>query len=272
LWRWRNGEYWFMRRSHKSQPLTLYAGLPGSGKTLFGVADAVHLLRQGENVYSNVYIKDRLTGAEAGRCMTWLDMMTLAVEALERGESAYFFWDELHLHCDARAWALTPEFLLHLFAQRRHYRIGLLATTQHPDQVEKRLRTLVDVIVNVKPTGLRRLVRAITRREFPLFWREELDGGLVDASAAGRVTPNEAVMGRGLAWAPWYAFGSYSTHEVVGGEDLAAYKDEDVRAYIAELTKRAIAVMEPPAIESYAERPLGGRAAGAGGPDWSVEG
>jgi hypothetical protein len=257
LWRWQRREYWFLRRSHKAMPLSLYCGLPGSGKTLFGVQDAVLLMRAGENVYSNIYIRDRLTGVESGRCMTWLEMMRIAVEALERGESAYFFWDELHLHCDARAWSLTPEFLLNLFSQRRHYRIGLLATTQHADQVEKRLRTLIDVLVNVRPTGLRRFVRAIFRRELPLFWRESLDGALVDAAANGRLIEGQsAVISHGLAWAPWYAFGSYSTHELVGGEDLAQYKDDEVRAIIANLTLRAMAVMQPPEIESYSDRSL----------------
>lgn len=256
-WRWRERELWFLRRSHKAMPLSLYCGLPGSGKTLFGVKDAVDLLRAGENVYSNIYIRDRLTGAESGRCMTWLDMMRIAVEALERGESAFFFWDELHLHCDARAWAMTPEFLLNLFSQRRHYRIGLLATTQHADQVEKRLRTLIDVVVNVRPTGVRRLVRALLSRELPLFWRESLDGALIDAQANGRLLEGQSpVMARGLAWAPWYAFGSYATHELVGGEDLAAYKDDEVRAIIADLTRRAMAVMEPPNITAYHERHL----------------
>lgn len=255
LWRWNEGEYWFLRRSHKSMPLTLYCGLPGSGKTLFGVRDAVRLLRQGENVYSNIYIKDRLTGATAGRCMTWLDMLEIAVEALEAGESAYFFWDELHLHCDSREWSLTPKFLLNLFAERRHYRIGLLATTQHAAQVEKRLRTLVDLVVQVRPTGLRRLVRAVVSREFPLFWAEALDGALIDAQESGRLRESdEVVVSRGFFWAPWYAFGSYSTHEVVGGEDLAAYKDAELRDRIAELSARAMAVMTPPEIESYSER------------------
>ncbi|MDY0292630.1 MAG: zonular occludens toxin domain-containing protein [Desulfuromonadaceae bacterium] len=254
LWRWREGEFWFLRRSHKTMDLTLYAGLPGSSKTLWGVRDAVQLLRAGENVYSNLYIRDRLTGREALPCRSWLDMMRISVDALEAGESAWFFWDELHLWADARAWALTPPFLLTLFAERRHYRIGLLATTQHVDQVEKRLRTLVDRIVQVRPTGLRRFVRAWFKRELPLFWGEELDGAVVDAVAQGTASREDAVLVRGLKWAPWYVWNSYSTHEIVLGEDLTVYKDKEIQAEIAELERRAALCMEPDEIEAYEDR------------------
>lgn len=247
-WRWRHREYWWLRKSHKFMPLTMYAGLPGSGKTLFAVQDAVQLLRAGENVYSNLYIRDRVTGAASRPCHTWLDMVRLAVEALERDESAYFVWDEIHLHCDSRSWSLTPEFLLHVFAQRRHYRIGLIATTQHVDQVEKRLRTLVDRIVNVRPTGLREAARALFRRELPLFWQETLNGALVDVPGA------DPVLGKGLAVTKWYSWSSYSTHEVVAGEDLAAYKDDEVREFIADLTTRAQLCCQAPHIESYHDR------------------
>lgn len=254
LWRLKEREYWWLRKSYKAMDLTLYAGLPGSSKTLWGVADSVQLLRAGENVYSNLYIRDRLTGRESKPCASWLDMMRIAVDALERGESAWFFWDELHLWADARAWSLTPPFLLTLFAERRHYRIGLLASTQHVDQVEKRLRTLVDRIVQVRPTGLRRFIRAWFKREFPLFWREEIDGMLVDGVAGGTRTPEEAIISRGFCWAPWYAWGSYSTHEIVLGEDLSIYKDEEIRQEIAALEKRAEACMTPDPIKSYQER------------------
>lgn len=254
LWRIREREYWFLRRSHKTMDLTLYAGLPGSSKTLWGVRDAVQLLRQGENVYSNLYVRDRLTGLEAKPCNSWLEMMRIAVDALERGESAWFFWDELHLWADARAWALTPPFLLTLFAERRHYRIGLLATTQHVEQVEKRLRTLVDRIVQVRPTGIRRFIRAWFKRELPLFWGEDIDGSLMDAAAQGNGSREDAVLSRGLRWAPWYVWGSYSTHEIVLGEDLSSYKDAEIQAEIADLERRAAACMIPDTIEAYVDR------------------
>lgn len=264
LWRWREREFWFLRRSYKHMDLMLWAGLPGSSKTLWGVRDAVMLLRSGENVYSNLYIRDRLTGVESKPCRSWLDMMRIAVAALERGESAWFFWDELHLYADARMWALTPPFLLTLFAERRHYRIGLLASTQHVDQVEKRLRTLVDSIVQVRPTAVRKFVQRWFHRELPLFWYEELDGSMVDGVAQGMRSREEAVVSKGLRWAPWFVWNSYSTHQIVLGEDLALYKDEEIRAEIAALEVRAAACMAPEPIAAYVERHSSAEKASAG--------
>jgi len=248
LWRLKNREYWWLRKAHKQMPLTLYCGMPGSSKTLWMVRDAVLLMRQGYAVYSNLDIKDRITGVRSKPCLSWLDMMRICVDHLERGEVAYFCWDEIHHHADARTWALTPVWLLQVFAQRRHLRLGLIATTQVMAQVEVRLRTLVDLIVQVRPTGLRKFIQKVFRREFPLFWEDVLDGALMEHPELG-----DPVLSKGLVWTPWYVWNSYSTHEMVAGEDLSLYKDEEIQAEIAELTRRAVAVMKPSELESWME-------------------
>lgn len=194
VWVWRNKlGWWHRKRRPNERPLRLYVGMPGSGKTLLAVADAVRLMRQGVRVASNVRIVDRVSGQEAEPCGSWLDMLRLTVDSLEKGVGLVVVWDELHLACDARAFMSTPAWWLALIAQRRHYGIGFIGTTQHPDQVEKRLRTLVDFVSLVKP------VRG---------WVQSLSALLVAGIVAGGVAGIGAFrLGefRLALWSPWWA-------------------------------------------------------------------
>lgn len=264
-WRWKHGHYWFLRRSHKRMPLRIYAGLPGSGKTLFAVQDAIKLLRAGERVYSNIYIKDPLTGAESLPCLNWMEMLSIAVDCLEedarrRDEGlpplgAYFVWDELHEYCDAREWAATPKWVRKIFTERRHYRIALLGTTQIVEQLEKRLRTLVDEIWDVRPTPMRVIAQEHMGRELPLFLRSVVDRRMVDHP---ELTVDVKRHWR-LARVGWEAFGGYGTHEHVTTQGVESLNDPRALEVVEALRARAAAVMLPDHIESFDERSRSGR-------------
>lgn len=241
-WKHKNRLHWWQRRIPIFEyPTTIYSGLPGSGKTLLMVRDCIRMLRVGFRVYSNMAIHDPLTGRMAGGVGSWVDMLRLSVEALEeradRKEAGLpalpgvvFAFDELHLICDAREWQGTPKWWLNLIAQRRHFGVGVIGTTQVAGQVEKRLRTLMDLQVSI----LRPWKRILGLRRFPVFRVRELDPVLIEADPLNAESRQSWML-----WMPWYAYAGYSTSELIISDDWAAYSDTAIQEEISKLTVRA---------------------------------
>jgi hypothetical protein len=233
---------WFLRRPLPGEFHTrIYEGLPGSGKTLMMVRDAVLLMRSGVRVCSNLRIRDILTGIESESCATWLEMLEWSVQTLRDGRPTVFCLDEIHLMCDSREWKSTPSWWRNLMAQRRHFGIGIIGTTQDLSQVEKRLRTLVKHLVRI---------RRVRLWKFPIYRSVMLDPSSIDS-------PGEAARPIGSAswhWVKADAFHSYSTREVMKSEDMAIYNDEQLASRIAELSSEAFDRLALPDLPSFADR------------------
>jgi hypothetical protein len=276
-WRWLNarGYWWFQRPKTRSEFDTrIYEGLPGSGKTLLMVRDCIDLMRSGVVVYSNVYVRDPLTGREALPLGGWLSMLKVSVEALERhaiyrqlvencvesgGDlktlpsppaSVVMAFDEIHLAADARSWQSTPAWWLNLMAQRRHFGVGMIGTTQDLSTVEKRLRMLVGRIVQVRPSFIRRFWRRV-----PLFTVVD-----VDMSVRGDGV-GDNLGGGSWTWVAASAFHGYSTREIMATVDFADLTDDQSVAEVAALTQRAINAGCVDFLDSYADSwsPTGNR-------------
>ena len=248
-WRWlyRQEFLWFQRAApRKEWDTRIYEGLPGSGKTLLMVRDCCELMRQGVRVYSNVQIRDPFSGTEAHPLGGWLDMLRASVATLEDGIPTIFAFDEIHLACDARDWQKTPAWWLNMMAQRRHYGVGLIGTTQNADTVEKRLRMLIGRVVRVRPTVLRKFWWRL-----PVFSTQDVDMSLID------VPDQDAVSAAAMTWAGAHAFHGYSTSQLMASLDFAALTDDEAVAEIKELTDRARAVAGPGLIPAF------------GDPEWS---
>lgn len=224
---WRNGLSWFQRRKKISPAgTTIYVGLPGSGKSLMLVKDAIEKMRSGVAVYSNIRIVDRVTGLAAGKCGSWLEMLEISVSHLEAGEACYFAIDELHLFCDARSWARTPAWWLSIIAQRRHLGIGIGGTTQAFSQLDKRFRTLVDFVISCRmPFGSLPVIR--TREYMP---------GLVDDSDQYRSGEVGQVW---FEYVPWWVYSGYSTYELVLADDWSDLSDDEATELAKVLSRRA---------------------------------
>jgi len=248
-WKWlyRQEFLWFQRAApRKEWDTRIYEGLPGSGKTLLMVRDCCELMRQGVRVYSNVQIRDPFSGIEAHALGGWLDMLRASVATLEDGIPTIFAFDEIHLACDARSWQNTPAWWLNLMAQRRHYGVGLIGTTQNADTVEKRLRMLIGRIVRVRPTGVRKLWKRL-----PLFSTQDVDMSLVD------VPDQDSVSAASLTWVAAHGFHGYSTSQIMPTLDFAALTDDEAAQEIKDLTARAAALAGPGVIAAF------------GDPEWS---
>lgn len=263
-WRWlyRQEYFWFQRKApHREFQTRIYEGLPGSGKTVFMVRDCIELMREGVIVYSNVAMRDPLTGRSARPLGGWLDMLRASVDTLrmvrdceDRGEVApgvVFAFDEIHLAADARAWAKTPAWWLNLMAQRRHYGIGLMGTTQNAETIEKRLRLLIGCVRRVRPMFLRRVWWRL-----PLFTSQDVDMALID------IPGEEALGASSISWVKAHGFHGFSTRELMASLDFADLTDDETAAEIRALTAEARTLATPADIPAlydpeWAEAPDG---------------
>jgi len=241
LWRWLFGQryWWFQRKKLADLPSCIYEGLPGSGKTLAMVRDVIPYLRQGYRVGSNLYIRDALTGAETVPCRSWLEMLELTLEAVRAGEPLILALDEIHNLCDAREWANTPAWWRNMMSQKRHFKLGLIGTTQALGQVEKRLRSLVAYLLRYERLPLGRMA----------FFRETLlDPTGVDVPGAQWATRHTR-----LVWVPWYAFHSYSTWQVMASDDMTAYSDDALKEKIAAMIEELQGLCDSEGLPAFAD-------------------
>lgn len=243
-WLWSRRLFWFQRRPPQLEFETrLYVGLPGSGKTLTLVRDGIYYMRAGIRVAANFApVRDPYYGYEAEMCGSWLDMLRMTVDALEKNEPIVFLFDELHNICDARSWQNTPGWWRNIVSQRRHLGVGIMGSTQVVDQVEKRLRTLVDAIVQVHhplPKWSR----------LPVVVERWLDARLVESE-----TESAATRSFMWSWVPWWAYAGYSTRTVVASDDFAGYSDEEAAAEVAALTARIADLVRSGKLPAFVER------------------
>ncbi|CAK0743179.1 hypothetical protein CCP3SC15_1240008 [Gammaproteobacteria bacterium] len=248
-WTYRNKMWWFQYVQRPERQTFLYVGLPGSGKTAAGlVYDGIKALQNGAIVAANFTLVDRLTGREAITVGSWLDVLGLAVWALEENEDVLILIDEGHNWADARLWQATTKFapwLFQLLAQKRHYGIGLSFSTQALGQMDMRIRDLVDGLVECEPL---RYVKWAMRGKLPVF-RLRLHRPNVEAD---KLEDDYGVPTKYI-WVPLRARFGYSTAQIVGTENFAAYSDEQILETIASLTARAILAATPEPMTTFAQ-------------------
>lgn len=245
-WLWRNHQWWFLRPLPPEEwDTVIYTGLPGAGKTLFSADRAIRYMRQGVRVYSNVYIRDTYTGQEALPIRSWLDVLRASVEACESRESVMLYLAEIQELCDARLWQQTPPWWSELMQQRRHMGLGLMADTQHIDQVEKRLRMLVGRVVQVRPSPLRSFWR-----RWPRFQYRNIDTQLGDDpkdwTAEGRWH---------TIWQYSHAFHGHASWEMVGAASWEDFTDPATQKEIEELRRRAVEANKVDRLPAFTDSP-----------------
>lgn len=231
-WLWTHKQWWFLRELPPAEwDTVLFTGLPGSGKTVFGCGEAISYMRSGVHVASNVYIRDTFTGQEATPIRGWLDVLRQSVYACENHEPVLIYIAEIHELCDARLWQQTPAWWIELMSQRRHLGLGLMADTQHVDQVEKRLRMLIGRLVQIEPSLIRRWWR-----RWPVFKWRGIDMQLGDDPKDWK-QPGPWK----LIWQLSHAFHGHSSWELVGSQTFEDLNTPEIQAEIEDLRQRAVA-------------------------------
>lgn len=233
-WLWKNKQFWFLRDLPPEHQTVIFTGLPGAGKTSFGCDYVIKLMRQGYTCYSNVYMRDTLTGATARPVLTWIDVLEASVEALEKGELAVIYLSEIQMLCDARKWQATPSWWSEMMQQRRHMGLAIIADTQHINQVEKRLRMLIGSVVQVEPSPLRR-----RWRRWPRFAIRNVDMELGD-DPAQYLRPSAPR----YVWLYSHAFHGHASWQLLAGQDFGDPGDEKVMARVEALRQRALRLNE----------------------------
>ena len=231
-WLWRHEQWWFLRPLPVDEfDTVLITGLPGAGKTTYGADLCINYMRRGIRVCSNVHLRDTFSGTECEPVLDWLDVFRVTVEACERGEACIVYLAEIQDWCDARRWQDSPEWWSQLMTSRRHMGLGLVADTQHVDQVEKRLRLLIGRLVQLRPSWLRSLWR-----RWPVFCWRDIDLQVGDDPSKW-TTPGRWHR----KWTYSHAFHGHSSWEMVPNQDFTDLKSPAALAKIAELHDRAVA-------------------------------
>lgn len=123
-----------------------YLGALGAGKSYSMVRDAMHMMRQGFDVYS---LTDRVSFA---RVIDLDDVPGLIVRAAD-GYDAVLLVDEAGLRLFCREWARTDSALMRFLITSRKRGFHVLYTAQYRDMVDKVLREVTTDVVRLWRLG-----------------------------------------------------------------------------------------------------------------------
>lgn len=127
--------------------IILFIGQVGSGKTLSMTWEGWQYYTQGYQVYSNY----SLTFPEFPGCkkpiLLTKKLFDTMIKEKHQLQNAVILLDEIHIWIDSRgSMEKKRKGITYFILQTRKRNVRLLATTQHPHQVDKRLRDSVDIL------------------------------------------------------------------------------------------------------------------------------
>lgn len=122
--------------------IIMFIGGMGSGKTLTMTAEAIKYTLKGFKIYSNYKLE----------CIPYIPLTKKVFDELIKDKTslqeAVLLIDEIHIWLDSRSSMKKKNKAISYFLlQTRKRNVRLLCTTQHPDQVDKRLRNNIDILV-----------------------------------------------------------------------------------------------------------------------------
>ncbi|NCD01313.1 hypothetical protein EOL94_04440, partial [bacterium] len=117
-----------------------YTGIPGSGKTLLSILEVYQHLINGKKVYSNTWINWK-----GDNLIYYND-----IEDIINIRDCVLYIDEVGSIMNAREWQDTPKSVRSFLQLHRHYKVDIIATTQHSSFVEKSARTIIGYWCEVK--------------------------------------------------------------------------------------------------------------------------
>ena len=130
-------------------PITVFTGLPGSGKSLRMAQALIRVLRRNEKifkkhkilrkVYSNLHLSDKLTTKYAKFIAYWENP-----EELIQLRDCDVFWDEIATHLDSTQWKELPLEIKRWLQQHRKLGVEIYANTQNFSTIDVSFRRLTN--------------------------------------------------------------------------------------------------------------------------------
>jgi len=121
-----------------------FIGTVGSGKTLGMTREAHNYFRRGHTVYTNYGVTFPHVTLDSKRFQKM-------IEEREELQNCVICLDEVHVWIDSRtSMKKRQRMMTYFILQTRKRNVRLLVTTQHFDQIDKRLRNSVDILVFCK--------------------------------------------------------------------------------------------------------------------------
>jgi len=139
-------------------------GLKGGGKTYFAITRAIKYLASGGVLLTNIPIhwqemKNYIRSVYRFECsdsqLIIIDhrQMRELYKYVPVGEKTFYslaILDEAHLAYNARDWSTQSRDLLDWFTLSEHYKVDIILISQHPDNVDKQIRRLVQNFWHLK--------------------------------------------------------------------------------------------------------------------------
>lgn len=159
--------------------VSIYFGLPGSGKTTIGVKHIVQARKKGRNVYSNI------------------DCKVDGVYKIERNDFGKYnicnglvVIDEGSLLFDNRDFKTFNYNLKYFFLMHRHYHVDIEIYTQKYDGLDSKIRNIADAVFWVRKCHFRKNVSKAIRVPYGVYIPEREDTGHVGEIINGYYKPS----------------------------------------------------------------------------------
>lgn len=131
--------------------LSVYFGVPGSGKTTFATFLARKDLQRNRKVWCNVPVTGTMQ----------LDCSDLGTKMVEDGRVII---DEAGVEFDNRDFKNFPKTATYFFKYHRHYRVAVDVFSQSYDDMDKKIRSLAQRLYIVKKSMIPFFVKAVPIR------------------------------------------------------------------------------------------------------------
>jgi len=135
--------------------IEIFEGRPGGGKSYNAVLRIVSALIGGRRVFTNLSVKPaeifefvlkRYRLRLDPSSLVVMDEAAVSVFQQKTTSGSLIVLDEVHLHWNARDWAMTSRELLNYLTLNRHFDNDLIFISQSAENIDKQFRRLVEFI------------------------------------------------------------------------------------------------------------------------------
>lgn len=171
--------------------VTIYFGLPRSGKTTLIVKRALSYARRGVNVYTNVPITLPASGQRSDRLRERIHLISPSWLGVYDMRDGVVLLDEGTVYMDSRAYKTMPKQLSDWLMLHGHYRLNIEVYTQRYNGVDVKVRNLCERCYYVRKSKVLRCLTLVTPIDYRLI-----------VPSSGDPNPGEII--EGYQQLPWY--------------------------------------------------------------------